>query len=73
MGADRAKALAGDVFVLAAHDVQDRQGKQALRGLLEGGIEDILDAVPQQDSGRPRRAGPDHEQNPSKRQEEPAL
>jgi hypothetical protein len=29
--------------------------------------------VPQQDSGRPRRAGPDHEQNRSKHQEESAL
>jgi hypothetical protein len=61
MGADGAKPLAGDVCILAPHDVQNRQGKQALGGLLEGGIEDVLDPVSQQDGGRPRRADPDHE------------
>ncbi len=73
MAADRREPLAGRVAVLATDDVKHRQRQQALRRLLERGIEDLLDLVPKQYSGRPCGADPYRKHDGAQREQEPSL
>jgi len=70
--ADRGKALA-DAFFFAAKDIDDGKRQDALRGFLQGGVEDLFDLGPRDQGRHTGRREPDQREREAKPQPQPSL